>query len=717
MNKFLISLIVIMFFFKQIILLNADNDLSNDTYINTSNITYYEKENIVELAENSKININNTNILVDRGVIDYDKDKIEVFGDFYLYQELNILSGRDLVGNIRLNNFTATGVSYIYNNDLKIDSEKAKREDEIVYFYNNFLTPCEIEGFFNCPTWSLRIDETSYEIDKDKFTHYDSFLQIADYKVFYLPYFSHYGVKAPRQKGFLTPTLEFSIGGDTALITPYYMPLGISKEIVFKPKIVFDTNFGYTENFSINTILRNKNSRGNMSFDIYTEKLKNNDNIFNTAKFDAKQTLNKNNILTYSALITNSVSTTRSTNEEPATFEDIFLRLDSYDILYKYDYLRSEISTVEALDATNSGLIPLSPSLKYSNQKLVNNNFTLVNNIDFINLKRNESKVDKPSDSTSIKFNNLLSLSKNYEVFNNYSKIKLINSIGNYSYEHNPSLNNDVFKSHIIISSDNFLNLSKNVKPRLKFITNLDLVTDNIINEDSKALSFNYQNQYSDSRFYGTDLDDSSTRIIYGFENNFNVLDHKLDFNFNQSYDFEKETNYTNQINQKSNFSDIALEAKTNFNNLSFQIDSRLNNRQLEKKEMNYSLNYSDKIDIGLNYNETDSKAFKDLSSDTKSLGFNIAKKLNKNIELSMKSHLNLKDNYSPLTQTFNISLFDECSRLNVSYTDERFNDNYNMKPSETISISFQMDYLGFFGYEQKTNLFFDEPGNFNYGL
>ena len=104
MNKFLISLLIVIFFFKQIILLSADNDLNNDTYINTSNITYYEKENIVELAENSKININNTNILVDRGIIDYSNDKIEVFGNFYLYQELNILSGRDLVGNIRLNN-------------------------------------------------------------------------------------------------------------------------------------------------------------------------------------------------------------------------------------------------------------------------------------------------------------------------------------------------------------------------------------------------------------------------------------------------------------------------------------------------------------------------------------------------------------------------------------------------------------------------------------
>ena len=85
-----------MFFIKTNIVLM----LNNDTYIKyTSNIIYDEEENIVELAENSKININNTNILVDRGIIDYNKDKIEVFGNFYLYQDLNILSGKDLVGD------------------------------------------------------------------------------------------------------------------------------------------------------------------------------------------------------------------------------------------------------------------------------------------------------------------------------------------------------------------------------------------------------------------------------------------------------------------------------------------------------------------------------------------------------------------------------------------------------------------------------------------
>ena len=36
---------------------------------------------------------------------------------------------------------------------------------------------------------------------------------------------------------------------------------------------------------------------------------------------------------------------------------------------------------------------------------------------------------------------------------------------------------------------------------------------------------------------------------------------------------------------------------------------------------MNYFLNYSNFIDLKLNYNETDAKAFKGLSTDTKSLG------------------------------------------------------------------------------------------------
>ena len=121
-------------------------------------------------------------------------------------------------------------------------------------------------------------------------------------------------------------------------------------------------------------------------------------------------------------------------------------------------------------------------------------------------------------------------------------------------------------------------------------------------------------------------------------------------------------------------------------------------------------------FDLNLDYNETDAQAFEHSSSSTQSLGLDVGKKLNDNIKISFNSDMDLKNNYSPLTQSIKISLFDECSKLDISYIDERFNDNYNTQPNETISISFHMDYLGFFGYEQKSNVFFEEAGNFNYG-
>ena len=691
---------------------------NNDTYINTTNIIYDEEKNIVELAENSKININDTNILVDRGIIDYDNDKIEIYGNFYLYQELNILSGKDLVGNTNLSNFKANEVSYIYNNDLKIDSEYAKRDKEIIFFYNNFLTPCELNGYFNCPTWSLRIDETRYEVENDKFNHFDTFLQIADYKVFYLPYFSHYGAKAPRQRGFLTPTLEISVsGGDTGLVTPYYLPLGEQMDIIFKPKITFDTDLEYNNNFSLKTIINNKKSGGDIFLELNTSKLEKNNDYYSSAKIDARQVLNKNHVLTYRGLITNSISSTRSNNEEPVTFEDIFIRLDSYDILGKNDYFRTELSTVEAFDSTKTGLIPLAPSIKYLDQRLIKNNFSFTNEVSLTNLKRNESKSDKPSDSLFLRINNTLMASNAISKINYYNKIKLLSNIGSYNFQHNQNLNDDVFSLKAILSSDIFFNPNKNVKPRVKFVKNYSILSDKIINEDSSAFGFNYLNQYSESRFYGTDIDDNTARVIYGVENRILTFGRKIDININQSYDFDTNTNYTRQINQMSHFSDIALEVKTKFNLINLKLDTRLSNNRLEKKEMNYSINYSDKIDLGLVYNETDKGAFNGLSSDTKSLGLNIGKKLNENILFSINSDLDLKNNYSPYSQTFNISLFDECSKLDLSYTDVRFNDNYNTQPSETISLRFSMDYLGFFGYEQKSNLFFEEPGNFNYGL
>jgi hypothetical protein len=51
--------------------------------------------------------------------------------------------------------------------------------------------------------------------------------------------------------------------------------------------------------------------------------------------------------------------------------------------------------------------------------------------------------------------------------------------------------------------------------------------------------------------------------------------------------------------------------------------------------------------------------------------------------------------------------------RLDISYSNTRFNDNFNTQPEEKISFTFSMDYLGFFGYEQTTDLFFERTGKY----
>ena len=714
MNKFIICFLIIILMFRQIIYANSDNN----TYINSNNIKYDEKNNIVELSKDSKINIDNTNILVDRGVIDYNQDTFQVFGNFYLYQEFNILSGKDLNGDTKLINFTANNVSYIYNNDLKIDSDKAVRSDNVIFFYNNYLTPCELKGYFNCPTWSLRIDETKYDIEKDKYVHYDTFLQIADYKLFYLPIFSHYGAKAPRQKGFLTPTLQFTIGGDSSIKVPYYLPVNINTEIVFTPTLYLNLNFEFLETYDLNTRLDQKSSGGLTEIIVDNIKSFNNDNINTSLKLNTKQVVNRNMVFSANGLFTNSISTTRSINEVPITFEETYLKLENYNFFIDGDYLNSELYTIRSFDASNIDQIPLAPAINYHGKFALSKKSSLFSNINYKILNRDKSNSESPSENYILNANNYILFNEKFKNINFYNKVSSLNTLHNYKFEHNSNLNRQENNNSLILSSDINLNYSNYIKPRFKIIHYQELArSKEIINEDSNSISFNYNNQFSDNRLFGNDLLDNSSRVVYGFENYNRIYDQNFNFKINQSYNFKKNNNFSNKINQNSNFSDYALEMSTTIDYINFRIDIRVDENSFSRKEMNYYFNMNRNLNLSVNYNETSKSAYKTLSNDSKSLDLNISKVINENIEVSYNSNLDLKNNYSPYTDSLRISLFDECSRLDLTYNNTRYNDNYNTTPEQKIGITFSMDYLGFFGYEQKTNLFFQETGNINYGL
>ena len=103
-----------------------------------------------------------------------------------------------------------------------------------------------------------------------------------------------------------------------------------------------------------------------------------------------------------------------------------------------------------------------------------------------------------------------------------------------------------------------------------------------------------------------------------------------------------------------------------------------MDQENLSTKESNYLFNIEKSFNLNISYNETQNNAFKDLSNDTKSLIFNASKALNSNINIGFSSNLDVKNDYDPYKVSLNISLFDECSKLDISYSNTRFNDSFN---------------------------------------
>ena len=215
--------LILIFFITTITLSNETLNTNNETtYINSKNIFFDNENNKVTLGENSYVNNDEVTLVADGGYIDFKNNKIDIENKFYILQIDEIFSGENLKSDTTFTNATANEISYIKNKNFKIQSANLEKKDNVINLFNNYITPCKINGVFNCPTWSLSVKKTSYDQLTDKYTHYNTFLRIADVTMFYIPYFSHYGQKAPRKAGFLTPSFDIlSIQTGDFNVTPH----------------------------------------------------------------------------------------------------------------------------------------------------------------------------------------------------------------------------------------------------------------------------------------------------------------------------------------------------------------------------------------------------------------------------------------------------------------------------------------------------------------
>tara|TARA_B100000579_G_C22830416_1_gene855582 strand:- start:42 stop:2234 length:2193 start_codon:yes stop_codon:yes gene_type:complete len=697
------------------------------TYINSKNIFFDNENNKVVLGKDSYINNDEVGILSDEGFVDFKNNEIEIKDKFYLLQNEEIFSGYNLKADTGLENVTAENVSYIINANFKIESNNLVKNQNIIKLYDNYVTPCKVDGFFNCPTWSLIVSETSYDQNTDQYKHYDTFLQIADIKLFYLPYFSHYGQKAPRKSGFLTPSFNILNleNNELNITTPYYIPLNDQADVTITPTI----NLLKTNKFSNLLTYGLISSSGDTSISIstsYDETKSEGKTLYNTIEMSDKSVIDKNSHLDTKLIFTNNLSQFNDNRDETNPFEEMYINYNKYNTFYENDFTKISLNAVTAFNVEDQSTTPNSiPELKYYNfvsPAFFGKNIYLKNQINISNIYRNTALYGLPNNRYNFMLKNNYK-NRNYlygfnltNSFNNILNLDYVNYFDETYEQGNRLKNIQIFSSEV--------NKTYNFNPRNIFKTKVegtfysDFSRGNIIlNEDTKSISLDYHNLFTENRLNGFDIGDDDFRIAYGIEYKNRNKDNPItEINIGQAYNFDNSSEYISNIKSDGRTTDYLSNIDLNFNQISSITQLRLDKNDLSVKEIFTEASLSFKDDsISLFFNQTDEDSFVG-TEESQNIGFSAYKKINDNINMGYSSSFDVLSNYQPYAQSLTFNIFDDCSLLEITYENIRYNDLNNTKPKESIRFKYYMDYLGFFSYDQNFNNLFKNFGEVNYG-
>ena len=77
----------------------------------------------------------------------------------------------------------------------------------------------------------------------------------------------------------MTPTLQFTIGGDNSIVTPYYYPINVSSDLTIKPKFDIDDDFSSLNFSKLDTNYEQINPSGQFLFNLTNQRNKQNNEL------------------------------------------------------------------------------------------------------------------------------------------------------------------------------------------------------------------------------------------------------------------------------------------------------------------------------------------------------------------------------------------------------------------------------------------------------
>ncbi len=151
------------------------------------------------------------------------------------------------------------GIAYgfatlLENNGRAAAAAAIRRPGGSVDLRDAYYTACELcEDGDKEPTWRLRANEVSRDLEDEVIRYRDMSLEVAGVPVFYTPYFAHADPAAERRSGLLLPVVDISNRLGFSYQQPYYWAIGPYQDLVIAPRIMTDANplleFDYRRRF------------------------------------------------------------------------------------------------------------------------------------------------------------------------------------------------------------------------------------------------------------------------------------------------------------------------------------------------------------------------------------------------------------------------------------------------------------------------------------
>ncbi|MBQ8869931.1 MAG: LPS-assembly protein LptD [Alphaproteobacteria bacterium] len=691
-----------------------------DIYFVADELTSNDNESILEAMGNVVIKRANLTLYTDKLIYEQLTDNITAIGNVRLEEKSGHVIYADKVNLAdKMSKAEMNKIKVILSDETKIWAEQfRKKENDNKIMRKALYTPCDFCEGNEKPLWQIRARKVTHDAKRKDINYNDAFLDIKGIPVLYTPFLSHPDPTVRRRSGFLTPNIGSSnyLGG--TLEIKYFWDINQNSDLLLSPIFTTDKDvvFGgrYRQYFNHGYL----SLEGTYLNDDDKERATHRGNVSAKTRYEINDFWVADADINYAsdslylreldldgeddAWLTSNIRLQRFESRNYALIEALYYKLVSYD-------LRENNASEYARMKYNKPLVaPLAEYETISDISKIGSYWKNIFNFASVyhegnNLSHRLTMINSWNlpwiSPFGEKYKIVASVKSDAYYVDGYSEVGTSRDFDGDVFRVFPQLGIE-WKLPFVKATENSRQI---IEPIIVGVLapNGGNKINRIPNEDSEDVELDDTNVLDLDRYSGYDRNDTGSRISYGlnWSSYGNIMGRTSAF-VAQTYQFNKESSFSNSIENEGHFSDYVgriYAAPANYLDLNYRFRLDKDSYKLQYSELGAKIGtdllnmYVSYIYLQKNNNATE------LFDERKELYTSIHAALTRDWSISVYNRQDLADNGGSLEHGGNLVYEDECFKFITTIKKYNSNDP-SLDDDYEFNFTFYLKTLGGIG-------------------